>query len=46
MMLIVRCYCFFTVLQFVVITGCYASLRRAKKQQQRTLNTIQLKVLG
>lgn len=27
MMLIARCYCFFTVLQFVVITGYYASFR-------------------
>ncbi len=47
MMLIARCRCFFAVLQFVVITGCYASLRRTKKQQQqRTLNTIQLRILG
>jgi len=46
MMLIARCFLFFAVLQFVVITSYYASLRLAKKKQQRTLNTIQLMILG
>ncbi len=46
MMLIVRFCCFFAVLQFVVITCYYASLRRANKQQKRTLNIIQLRVVG
>jgi hypothetical protein len=46
MMLIARRSFFFTALQFVVITSYYVSLRLAKKKQQRTLNTIQLKILG
>ena len=37
---------FFAVLQFVVITSYYVSLRLAKKKQQRTLNTTQLRILG
>jgi len=46
MMLIVRRSFFFTALQFVVITRYTVSLRLAKKKQQRTLNTIQLRTLG
>jgi hypothetical protein len=46
MMLIARCSLFFAALQFVAITRYYASLRLAKKKQQRTLNTIQLRFLG
>ncbi len=46
MMFIAR-YCFiFAVLQFVAITRYYSSLRLAKKKQYRTLNTIQLRILG
>ena len=46
MMFIAR-YCFiFAVLQFVVITRYYASSRLAKMKQYRTLNTIQLGILG
>ena len=37
---------FFTALQFVVITSYTVSLRLAKKKQQRTLNTTQLRILG
>jgi hypothetical protein len=46
MMLIARRSFFFTALQFVVITRFYASLRLAKKKQQHTLNTTQLRILG
>ena len=46
MMFIARCSLIFAVLQFVVITSYYASLRLAKNKQQRTLNTIQLRRLG
>jgi len=46
MMLIARCSFFFTALQFVDITNYTVSLRLAKKQQQRTLNTTQLRILG
>jgi len=46
MMLIARRCFFFTALQFVVITSYYVSLRLAKKKQQRTLNTTQLRILG
>jgi len=46
MMLIAHCALFFAALQFVVITCYYASLRLAKDKQQRTLSTIQLRVLG
>jgi len=46
MMLIARRCFFFTALQFVAITSYYASLCLAKKKQQRTLNTIQLRILG
>jgi len=46
MMLIARRCFFFTALQFVVITGYTVSLRLAKKKQQRTLNTTQLRILG
>ena len=46
MIFIARCCFIFAVLQFVVITRYYASLRFAKKKQQRTLNTIQLRNLG
>ncbi len=46
MMFIAR-YCFiFAVLQFVVITRYYSSLRLAKKKQYRTLDTTQLRILG
>ena len=37
---------FFTALQFVAITRYDVSLRFAKKKQQRTLNTTQLRILG
>ena len=40
-----RCF-FFTALQFVEITRYTISLRLAKKKQQRTLKTTQLRVLG
>jgi hypothetical protein len=46
MMFIARCSLFFAALQLVAITSYYASLRLAKKKQQRTLNTIQLRFLG
>ena len=46
MMLIARRYFFFTALQFVVITSYFISFRLAKKKQQRTLNTTQLRILG
>jgi hypothetical protein len=46
MMHTVRCSFFFAALQFVVITCYTASLRLAKKKQQRTLNTTQLRILG
>ena len=36
---------FFTAFQFVVITRYYNELRLAKKKQQRTLNTTQLRIL-
>jgi len=44
-MLIARRCFFFTALQFLVITSYTVSLRRAKKKQRRTLNTIQLRIL-
>jgi len=46
MMLIARRSFFFTALQFVVKMRYTVSLRLAKKKQQRTLNTIQLRILG
>ncbi len=46
MMFIARYSFIFAVLQFVAITRYYASLRLAKKKQYRTLNTIQLRILG
>jgi len=46
MMFIALCSFIFAVLQFVAITRYYASLRLAKKKQQRTLNTIQLRNSG
>ena len=46
MMLIARRSLSFTALQFVAITRYTVSLRLAKKKQQRTLNTIQLRTLG
>ncbi len=46
MVFIARCSFIFAALQFVAITNYYASLRLAKKKQQRTLNTIQLRFLG
>ncbi len=46
MMLIARRSFFFTALQFVEITRYTVSLRLAKKKQQRTLNTTQLRILG
>ena len=46
MMLIARRSFFFTALQFVVITRYTVSFRLAKKKQQRTLNTTQLRILG
>jgi len=46
MMFFVRCYLFFAVLPFVAITHYCASLRLAKKKQQRTPNTIQLRFIG
>jgi hypothetical protein len=46
MMLLAR-RCFFSIaLQFVVITSYYVSSRLAKKKQQRSLNTTQLRILG
>ena len=45
-MLIARRSFLFTALQFVVITRYYNELRLAKKKQQRTLNTTQLRILG
>ncbi len=36
----------FTALQFIVITSHNVSLRLAKKKQQRTLNTTQLRIFG
>ena len=46
MMLIARRCFFLKALQFVDITSYTASLRIAKKKQQRTLNTTQLRILG
>ena len=46
MMLTARRSFFFTALQFVEITHYTVSLRLAKKKQQRTLNTAQLRILG
>jgi len=46
MMLIARRCFFFTALQFVLITSYTVSWRLAKKKQQRTPNTIQLRILG
>ncbi len=45
-LLIVRRSFFFTALQFVAITCYTVSLRLAKKKQQRTLYTAQLRILG
>jgi len=44
MLLIARRSFFFTALQFVVITSYTVSLHLATKQQQRTLNTTQLRI--
>ncbi|MCB1936632.1 MAG: hypothetical protein KDF59_11885, partial [Nitrosomonas sp.] len=41
-----HCFLIFAALQFVVITGYYASSRLAKIKKQGTLNTIQLRFLG
>ncbi len=46
MMLIARRSFFITALQFVDITRYTVSLRLAKKKQQRTLNTTQLRILS
>lgn len=46
MMLIARYSFIFAVLQFVAITRYYALLRLAKNKQYRTLNIIQLRILG
>lgn len=46
MLFIAHCFLIFAALQFVVITGYYASLRLAKNKKQSTLNTIQLRFLG
>ncbi len=46
MMLIARRCFFFTALQFAGITRHTVLLRLAKKKQQRTLNTTQLRILG
>ncbi len=43
MMLIAHLSFFCAALQFVAITSYYVSLRLAKKKQQRTLNTTQLR---
>jgi len=45
-MLIARRSFFFAALQFVVITRYTVSMRLAKKKQQRSLNTTQLRILG
>jgi len=46
MVLIARRFLIFAALQFVVITGYYASLCLAKNKNQRTLNSIQLRFSG
>jgi len=46
MIFIARGSLFFAVLRFVAIISYYASLCLAKKNQQPTLNTIQLRILG
>ena len=46
MLLIARRSFFFTALQLVAITSYTVSLRLAKKKQQRTLNTTQMRILG
>ncbi len=46
MMFIARYSFILAVLQFVAITRYCSSLRLAKKKQYRTLNTIQVKILG
>ena len=46
MMLIARRSFFFAAFQFVVITSYTVSLHLAKKKQQRTLYTPQLRILG
>ena len=46
MMLIARRSFFVAALQFVVITRYTVSMRLAKKKQQRSLNTTQLRILG
>ena len=45
-MFIAHCFLIFAALQFVAITGYYASLRLAKSKKQSTLNTTQLSFLG
>ncbi|MDR4514924.1 hypothetical protein [Nitrosomonas sp.] len=46
MMFIAHCFLLLAALQFIVITGYYASLRLAKNKKQSTLNAIQLRFLG
>jgi hypothetical protein len=46
MMLIARRSFFFAALQFVAITRYTVSLRLARKKQQRSLITTQLRILG
>ncbi len=46
MMQTARRYFFVTALQFIEITRYTVSLRLAKKKQQRTLKTAQLRILG
>ena len=46
MLLIARRCFFLTALQFVVITSYTVSSHLAKKKQQRTLNTTQLRISG
>ncbi len=46
MTLIARRFFFITALQFVDITRYTVLLRLAKKKQQRTLNTTQLRILS
>jgi hypothetical protein len=46
MVFIARCFLIPATLQFIVITRYYASLRLAGNKNQRTLNPIQLRILG
>jgi hypothetical protein len=46
MVFIARCFLIPAMLQFVVITRYYASLRLTGNKNQRTLNPIQLRFLG